>query len=1371
MTCRETPFVKEPTGIKIIKSTSDCCEDIAATALVYYNALYCHPASASFSALPTGLLPPCAEIGDPNAPPLDVEPPNPDDPPVSNPPPVTPPPDEPPPVLPPDDPPDDPLPPVDLPPEIPLPPDFPAALRAFAPATAADFKTLLTNSLPGDYIAPVPGVYAFGNYTLTTKLGTALNPIIVDGQNGLVTITCSSVENFIFTGCAHIQFINNVKFLGGANGPKLENCSYIVFEFDSGSMQKEGIIVKNSNHIWLQHFHVHDTGLGTPNNGQGVLVFDSSYAVYIWDFTTDHTTAEPIDIDDATTQDCVISGPARCFGTNTLYVPGIIESLIALNGVHHVVDGVSLIRGAPHGITINGGSDHIVRNCAADVQNIHSFPGTRYAYNVVAGTDVIIACSNVAQNGTFSNVTCTDENVVVQPPSTDVVYMVLLDVPTGTVPWPWNLLLNIAYGPRIVTVPSGGVLIAVGANWQTVVNAHPAGTVYIGQTGSHIQQTVLAKNGDSFIGQPGCVMDGQDITLYAFTRLAGNPDNITIRGIRMTRYVGVSASGPINAGDFPADATNGWILEDCEVDHSHNLGVRLGNNMLVRYNNLHHNATLGIGGVGTGCTVEFNIIAYNNFGTSNPDSGGTKFVLSQGITVRYNNVHHNNGPGIWFDIGDRDYICNLNWVHDNVQEGIVPEICYNGEIKDNLVQRNGLTDTRSNSWLWGAGIGIHASGGTGLEVAHNYLQGNRHGIAEIQQARGTNHADPAGVDAEMYVQNVWVHDNIDQRNNEGTFKPTSGAVTDTGFTAIYTSRNNRWQNNHYIVPRVNTAPFAWNNAIQTYAQWLVFGHDATGTMGEVEPLYSSTKFKTGPTSIVFEIPIGAPLASQHAQIFLNAPATTMGAASGHFTSGFYSSYIYPDAGYLDTGSNVLIGWLTGVEGAHSPIGHVGLEFRNGVLQLMYQVANGTVVPVMAGYTVSGSAYYQSSASPAGIKAFPFQQQVHICIHYVMAVSGSVTIWQDGIKVMELTGINTLIGISGSNAAGDMTLQFGIGGSVKAHTYRVYFDDFQVTNYQVVPVVTPVPPPPVTTLRYPRGVWTQNYAYGEPLIDIAAQNPGGFPAKLQQARTNGKRIAFKLFAGYASQKAQGGDPELSPSNVLYDPTMVVGGWSQRRAKQQVSNAHNLMGDVRSYVTDGTFIAHILGDDIESGAKALWNGRIPTGAELEDLARHSKSVTGWSTLPCTYRLTADYLKKVKPIGGYQYLDFAWNQLPFGGTTDIYGFCLKAYNDALSINLGIMIGGNLLDGGAGPNSPDGWAIRGNRQDKYGLSPTEIGKLGDAIQSLGDFKTLGCFFWTDLSYYPPGGTQAQLLAYFNRSEIQAALTNFSNKVKNVKLGPINYR
>jgi parallel beta-helix repeat protein len=249
---------------------------------------------------------------------------------------------------------------------------------------------------------------------------------------------------------------------------------------------------------------------------------------------------------------------------------------------------------------------------------------------------------------------------------------------------------------------------------------------------------------------------------------------------------------------------------------------------------VHHNGVLGIGGVTDTTEVRGNEISHNNYlglGNMDVEAGGTKFVLSHHLRLVGNFVHHNSGVGLWLDIDNDATTVDSNTVEDNAREGIVSEISYSASIHDNTVNRNGLTDTRRTAWPWGAGIGIHASGGSGIEVYRNTLSGNAHGIALIQQSRGSGAMGP------HYVQHVAVHDNI-VTCGTGSLS-VAAAVVDAGDTAIFASRGVSFRANTYTelskcaatTPRgsVGTGGFAWRNGWRTSSQWQAFGLDTDGS--------------------------------------------------------------------------------------------------------------------------------------------------------------------------------------------------------------------------------------------------------------------------------------------------------------------------------------------------------------------------------------------------------------------------------------------------------------------------------------------------------------------------------------------------------------
>ena len=376
--------------------------------------------------------------------------------------------------------------------------------------------------------------------------------------------------------------------------------------------------------------------------------------------------------------------------------------------------------------------------------------------------------------------------------------------------------------------PITEIAIAPGENIQAKVDANPAGTTFLLKAGTHVRQSVVPKDGNVFRGEAGTVLDGQNATAFAFNGWNGRRwvDGVTLRNISITRYTPPRQNGAISGGEDVTRATTGWVLDSLEVSYSANLGVRIGNRMRVTNSRLHHNATINIGGVGVGVLIEGNEIAFGNWRfASDPgfESGGTKFVKTDSLVVRNNYVHDNGGPGIWTDIDNVHVLIENNRVEANAREGIVHEIGYSAVIRNNSVTGNGTGDPyRGQGWLWNAGIGIHAS--RDVEIYGNTVSGNANGIVAVQQVRG------AGRLGAHRVENLWVHDNrITQGvGPAGSLGVAAGAVQDDGDPAIFTSRNNRFQNNLYTLgPTVR--PFAWQNAARTATEWRGYGMDMSGS--------------------------------------------------------------------------------------------------------------------------------------------------------------------------------------------------------------------------------------------------------------------------------------------------------------------------------------------------------------------------------------------------------------------------------------------------------------------------------------------------------------------------------------------------------------
>jgi hypothetical protein len=332
------------------------------------------------------------------------------------------------------------------------------------------------------------------------------------------------------------------------------------------------------------------------------------------------------------------------------------------------------------------------------------------------------------------------------------------------------------------------VTVYAGQPVARIVAAAAPGTTFLFEPGVYTNVSIVPQDGQKFIGEAGTTFDGLGQTTSAFS---GNSTDVLIDNFVITNY----ANGPQH-GAIAGDDSHHWRVFHNEIDHSDGTGIRVGDNMIVRYNWVHHNHQLGIGGGGVDAIVGGNEIANNNYlAEYDPgwEAGGAKFVMSTGLVVINNDVHNNVGPGLWTDIGNVDTLYYGNYVHDNdyagasSSAGIFHEISGSATIQHNIVINNGNSWT---SWGWNGGIQIAAS--SDVAIFDNVVLDNPNGITVIQQDRYAEW--PAG------ARNISVYGN--------TIRTTglTGAFEDTG-EDIFSTRNIAFANNTFL----GGGRFQWAN--------------------------------------------------------------------------------------------------------------------------------------------------------------------------------------------------------------------------------------------------------------------------------------------------------------------------------------------------------------------------------------------------------------------------------------------------------------------------------------------------------------------------------------------------------------------------------
>ncbi|HEV2121730.1 MAG TPA: right-handed parallel beta-helix repeat-containing protein, partial [Chloroflexota bacterium] len=208
--------------------------------------------------------------------------------------------------------------------------------------------------------------------------------------------------------------------------------------------------------------------------------------------------------------------------------------------------------------------------------------------------------------------------------------------------------------------------------WQWP-NVYEPGTTFWFATGVHTLGTseygqIIPKDGDSYVGAPGAILDGQGINYFAFTQQAAN---VTVKHLTVTRFAALHNAGVVNHDSAP-----GWHIVNNTIEKNAGAGAMVGSGNVLADNCLRDNGQYGFSsyrpeGI-TDVTVTRNEIVGNNTGdweTKQPGcgcSGGGKFWDIRRAQVTNNWVHDNHGTGLWADYNNSEFLFEGNTIEDNV---------------------------------------------------------------------------------------------------------------------------------------------------------------------------------------------------------------------------------------------------------------------------------------------------------------------------------------------------------------------------------------------------------------------------------------------------------------------------------------------------------------------------------------------------------------------------------------------------------------------------------------------------------------------------------------------------------------------------------
>jgi Bacterial Ig domain/Right handed beta helix region len=318
----------------------------------------------------------------------------------------------------------------------------------------------------------------------------------------------------------------------------------------------------------------------------------------------------------------------------------------------------------------------------------------------------------------------------------------------------------------------------------------------------------------------------------------GPANRVTVEGLVIEKFatpVMTGAVGGAGTGLGSPDRGADWTIRNCEIRFNHGDGIRVNFGWQILNNNIHHNGNLGIGGgVGGGganghgdadshILIQGNEVAFNNYAHVNPKfgAGGIKIVKTRGLILRGNNSHDNVGSGIHLDINNYNALYDGNTVADNTDQGIFHEISYSAVVRNNKLLRNGSIYPNGTYWLYAANL--LSSTSQGVEAYCNTIE---------VSAQGGNGADMLAQhrgDAVPSTGNYFHHNTVIFDGNSGV----TGGARERGIDDFFSA--NRFDYNSYYLPDPSRRAFAWNDKMNTFAQFQAAGEEAHGAAGRRSP--------------------------------------------------------------------------------------------------------------------------------------------------------------------------------------------------------------------------------------------------------------------------------------------------------------------------------------------------------------------------------------------------------------------------------------------------------------------------------------------------------------------------------------------------------
>lgn len=363
------------------------------------------------------------------------------------------------------------------------------------------------------------------------------------------------------------------------------------------------------------------------------------------------------------------------------------------------------------------------------------------------------------------------------------------------------------------------VTINVGDNFTSVITSHPVGTLFGVAPGVHLSAGAAGqfapRNGERIVGQvdsngvPTSIIRGNWdqtqnggglVSPFPFANSEAYSSNVQFLRLKVELFA-QSAGGTINGGP-------NWYIHKCWIGNNKTASVRLGHNATIYGSKIYHNGKNGLycqtGSVG-GTVDSCEIYQANYAGWHSPldEAGGLKFISNpqpSNMVIRRSHVHHNNGPGIWYDFNLAGGLIEDNLCEHNVRSGIFYELSTGAAtIRRNICRVNGKAGIHISNSRGSSGSPIVAEDNVcsdqttsdGFLLVDEPTRSPRLGFVTIRRNR--------------------VHQATGQCVSQFSGDPVSMVINDNDY---FTNTFNAWR---------------WLGSSRTWPQWQALGFDTIGS--------------------------------------------------------------------------------------------------------------------------------------------------------------------------------------------------------------------------------------------------------------------------------------------------------------------------------------------------------------------------------------------------------------------------------------------------------------------------------------------------------------------------------------------------------------